>query len=719
MNQDSHEPDHQQEAAPENRPLDEAQDAGDVEEEDASPEPDEPDEQDEWANEFSPAELAELFGGQEKVPAQVLESRAEVLQLGLEDEDEAEAGAEEEEEGQGERLQKLLARTGVASRRAAEELIRAGRVSVNNEVVTELGRRARAGRDRIAVDGKPLKVPGAGSTVVLLHKPRGCVSTKSDPQNRTTVMAFLPKRLAHLHPVGRLDFDTSGLLLLTDDGDLTNLLLHPSHGVEKRYHARVRGVVSASTIDQLQKGVRLEDGVTLPCRVRVKAQTPSNALLEIVLREGRNRQVRRMLQAVGHPISALRRVRVGPLDMGGLPAGAFRELIPGEVHQLKKAALAPKPALKSARPFAYKPRPSKAEDKTLPQVLARRPARPAPEPADPATPRPSNPSAPRAPREKTTRPSAPHDSSARDSSARDSSARPRAPRDNAPRETSSRPHTPRDNAPREGSPREAGRDRIARPYTPRDAPDRGSASRPASRPAAARENSRPADSPGGAPSERASSGRARPGGFNARPDSRRPSEQQAERPGSRPSRPSPRPAAPEQRSSSRDERSHPREERGSSREGRSRDEARHPSAHAGSAHAGSAHAGSSHAGSAHVGSAHVGSAHVGSAHAGSERAPQDRARQDRPPRSPAAGASARSARSPESAAQPRSARPAPRASERSPERDAAAPRAAAGASRPPKPRAQDGAPRAPGGAGASRSAGAKPKLAKRIEDRWK
>ena len=709
MNQDSHEPDHQQEAAPENRPLDEAQDAGDVEEEDASPEPDEPDEQDEWANEFSPAELAELFGGQEKVPAQVLESRAEVLQLGLEDEDEAEAGAEEEEEGQGERLQKLLARTGVASRRAAEELIRAGRVSVNNEVVTELGRRARAGRDRIAVDGKPLKVPGAGSTVVLLHKPRGCVSTKSDPQNRTTVMAFLPKRLAHLHPVGRLDFDTSGLLLLTDDGDLTNLLLHPSHGVEKRYHARVRGVVSASTIDQLQKGVRLEDGVTLPCRVRVKAQTPSNALLEIVLREGRNRQVRRMLQAVGHPISALRRVRVGPLDMGGLPAGAFRELIPGEVHQLKKAALAPKPALKSARPFAYKPRPSKAEDKTLPQVLARRPARPAPEPADPATPRPSNPSAPRAPREKTTRPSAPHDSSARDSS-----ARPRAPRDNAPRETSSRPHTPRDNAPREGSPREAGRDRIARPYTPRDAPDRGSASRPASRPAAARENSRPADSPGGAPSERASSGRARPGGFNARPDSRRPSEQQAERPGSRPSRPSPRPAAPEQRSSSRDERSHPREERGSSREGRSRDEARHPSAHAGSAHAGSAHAGSSHAGSAHVGSAHV-----GSAHAGSERAPQDRARQDRPPRSPAAGASARSARSPESAAQPRSARPAPRASERSPERDAAAPRAAAGASRPPKPRAQDGAPRAPGGAGASRSAGAKPKLAKRIEDRWK
>jgi 23S rRNA pseudouridine2605 synthase len=406
-----------------------------------------------WGEEFSPEELAELFGGAENVPAAAAHGAVEVIGADSEDEDD-----DDPEAGTGERLQKLLARSGVASRRAAEELIRTGRVTVNNVVVTELGRRARPEKDRISVDGKVIRLLGTGSTVVALYKPRGCVATKSDPQGRTTVMAFLPKKLAHLHPVGRLDFDTSGLLLLTDDGELTNLLLHPSHGVEKRYHARVRGVVSTGVIDRLQKGVALDDGVTLPCRVRVKAQTPSNALLEIVLREGRNRQIRRMLQDVGHPVSALRRVRLGPIDLSGLTAGTFRELLPGEVHQLKKAARATKAPLKSARPFAYKPRPSKAEDKTLPQVLGRPSARPERSESRPERP------AQRPPSERRAGPPTP---------AREGNSRPYASREGgsygAPRDNTSRESAPRGGASYGGAPRSgAPRTGAARPSLPRD-----------------------------------------------------------------------------------------------------------------------------------------------------------------------------------------------------------------------------------------------------------
>ena len=500
------------------------------------------DDLEQWSEEFTPEELAELFGGEDKVPAQVLAARPEQI---------AEEEESEGEEEVGERLQKLLARSGVASRRAAEDLIRAGRVSVNNEVVTELGRRARPGKDRIAVDGHALKILSPGTTVVVLHKPRGCVSTKMDPQGRTTVMAFLPKRLAHLHPVGRLDFDTSGLLLLTDDGDLTNLLLHPSHGVEKRYHARVRGVVDTATIERLQKGVRLDDGVTEPCRVRVKAQTPSNALLEIVLREGRNRQIRRMLQAVGHPVSALRRVRVGPLDLGGLPAGAFRELLPGEVHLLKKAARAPKPPVKAARPFAYKPRPSKAEDKTLPQAPARPSARAGADSPRPASARP-RPATAREPGENTSRYAPPRDG---------------APRDGASRNGASRNAPPRDGAARDGAPRDVASRSGARPERPSSQRlasgaqngrplnrESGPANRPGVRPRPeAREDrgtrsegagSRWAQRPSGAgPARDSRPPSARPG--ERRPERSAARDDAAARPSARPARPNAsRPAAP-------------------------------------------------------------------------------------------------------------------------------------------------------------------------------
>lgn len=236
-----------------------------------------------------------------------------------------------------ERLQKLIARTGVASRRAAEEMIFAGRVTVNDEVVREAGFKA-SRRDRIAVDGRVLRFPTGASTVVLLHKPVHVVTTKSDPQGRTTVTDFLPSKLSHLHPIGRLDFDTTGLLLLTDDGELTQLLTHPSHGIEKVYLARVRGTVALSTVKNLEAGVFLDDGKTAPCRVRVRAQTEKNALLQITLREGKNRQVRRMLEHVGHPASALRRVRVGNIEIEDIPAGAYRILLNAEVHELKKLA---------------------------------------------------------------------------------------------------------------------------------------------------------------------------------------------------------------------------------------------------------------------------------------------------------------------------------------------------------------------------------------------
>lgn len=256
----------------------------------------------------------------------------------------------------GERLHKLIARAGLASRRAAEEMIGEGRVVVNGHVIREMGFKANPDADRIVVDGHPLQLPSGPATVIALHKPRGVMTTKDDPEGRPTVMGLLPVRLAPLHPVGRLDFETAGLLLLTDDGALTQKLTHPSHGVEKVYQARVRGNVALETVRKLESGIFLEDGKTAPCRVRVRAQTERNALLEITLHEGRNRQVRRMLEAVGYPVSSLRRIRFGPIDLVGLAPGEHRVLLPGEVHLLHKAADTKSKSLRS-KPRAAKPKP--------------------------------------------------------------------------------------------------------------------------------------------------------------------------------------------------------------------------------------------------------------------------------------------------------------------------------------------------------------------------
>ena len=234
-----------------------------------------------------------------------------------------------------ERLQKILSAAGVASRRAAEDLIRAGRVTVNGAVVRELGQRADPGIDAIAVDGDPIRV-GARRTIVL-HKPRGIVSTLSDPEGRPTV-ATLVGTADRLYPVGRLDVNSTGLLLLTNDGTLAAALLHPRHAVPRVYEVKVRGTPGDDALTRLRRGVRLEDGKTAPARVRVVEKLPTKTWLEVTVHEGRSHLVRRLCAAVGHPVEKLARVRLGPLALGALPIGAWRDLTPGELGALAAAA---------------------------------------------------------------------------------------------------------------------------------------------------------------------------------------------------------------------------------------------------------------------------------------------------------------------------------------------------------------------------------------------
>jgi len=233
-----------------------------------------------------------------------------------------------------ERIQKIIATAGLASRRKAEQWIVQGRVEVNGRPA-QLGDRAEIGRDRILVDGKPVVVEETKRTF-LLYKPTGYVSTASDPQGRPTVLSFFNGISCRLFPVGRLDLNSDGLILLSNDGDLAQTLMHPRHRIHKTYLVRVRGRVSTDSVRHLRQGVLLDDGLTSPAEVRVRSSSPGHSWLEISLGEGRNRQVRRMCEAVGHPVSRLKRIRIDSLEIGNLKPGQWRELSTQEIALLKK-----------------------------------------------------------------------------------------------------------------------------------------------------------------------------------------------------------------------------------------------------------------------------------------------------------------------------------------------------------------------------------------------
>jgi 23S rRNA pseudouridine2605 synthase len=235
------------------------------------------------------------------------------------------------------RLQKFMANAGVASRRASETVIAAGRVTVNGETVTDPARNVTDG-DEVRVDGRPIGAGEAAARVVYaVHKPSGVVSTARDPQGRPTVVSLV-RVASRLYPVGRLDADTTGLILLTNDGELAHRLTHPSFEVPKTYRARLNGSpITDSHIRTLRSGVRLEDGLTAPARVRRVGARAENTI-ELTIHEGRNRQVRRMCEAVGHRVRTLSRIGFGPLELGNLPVGGSRRLSPGEVDALRRAS---------------------------------------------------------------------------------------------------------------------------------------------------------------------------------------------------------------------------------------------------------------------------------------------------------------------------------------------------------------------------------------------
>ncbi len=233
-----------------------------------------------------------------------------------------------------ERLAKLISRGGVASRREAERLIREGRVEVNEKIVTKPGQKADLSRDRIRVDGKPIG-RSEPRVYLLLNKPRGSLTTLRDPKGRTVVSDFLSRVKGRVYPVGRLDWDCSGLVLLTNDGELTEKLTHPRYQIPKTYWVKVRGVPSAREIKRLKEGVRLEDGITAPAKVKLTEKREGKSCLELTVTEGRNKLVKRMCQTIGHPVLRLKRVGLAFLRLGDLKPREYRYLNREEIKRLK------------------------------------------------------------------------------------------------------------------------------------------------------------------------------------------------------------------------------------------------------------------------------------------------------------------------------------------------------------------------------------------------
>ncbi len=237
-----------------------------------------------------------------------------------------------------ERLQVVLARHGIASRRGVVSLIEEGKVSVNGEVVREKGFRIDSTKDKITVDGQPLAIEtGRDKRYFIFNKPKGVMTTLQDPHAESTVADFFKDIPERIFPVGRLDRDTTGLLIMTNDGELAFHLTHPKFGVKKLYRARVKGVVTEEAVKRLERGVLLEEGKTAPCKIEIESRTPRETTLFVELHEGKKRQIRRVFEKIGHWVIELERLKYGPLTLGDLRFGQRRELKPHEIRLLKAA----------------------------------------------------------------------------------------------------------------------------------------------------------------------------------------------------------------------------------------------------------------------------------------------------------------------------------------------------------------------------------------------
>lgn len=262
-----------------------------------------------------------------------------------------------------ERLQKILSAAGIASRRAAEVMIQEGRVTLNGRTVTELGTKADPETDDVRVDGRRVK-PAQHRRYILLYKPRGYITTRSDPQQRPTVIDLLTKGGVrdYVYPIGRLDYDSEGLLLLTSDGDLAARLTHPRHGVAREYHVRVRGVPDRHALERLSRGMILDGRRTAPAEVTLEkvidGEDAPQAVMSFVIREGRNRQVRNMCDAIGHPVVRLTRVRIGPISDEHIRPGEFRDLSNREIALLKRTGERPATGPRASAVTAGPPRTS-------------------------------------------------------------------------------------------------------------------------------------------------------------------------------------------------------------------------------------------------------------------------------------------------------------------------------------------------------------------------
>lgn len=236
-----------------------------------------------------------------------------------------------------ERLQKILAHAGVASRRKSEELIEAGRVTVNGKVVRELGSKADLDQDLVQVDGRAVRET-QDKVHYVLYKPAGCVTTLSDPEGRPTIRTYLEEVTERVYPVGRLDYDVEGALIITNDGDLANQLMHPRYGVKRTYLAKVHGVPAQEQIERLLKGVRLEDGRARALEADLHSRTPKNTWVRVVVAEGRQHMVKRLMEAVGAPVQKLFRADYGGIGVSGMRPGELRELTRAEVEHLRAQA---------------------------------------------------------------------------------------------------------------------------------------------------------------------------------------------------------------------------------------------------------------------------------------------------------------------------------------------------------------------------------------------